>query len=398
MRPLTTRLAVPILAATLACADAPDPDSWLGSVDTLPSGTVIVRNPSQGVWDEATQWELVEDLRLGSMDAVGPELFGSIGDFEVDDEGRIYILDRTAFEVRVFDREGVYLRSIGRQGEGPGEFKQPQGLEIDDLGRLWVVDSGNQRYSVFDTTGALVEEIRRFTGGNGPWLALLNDGRVIDFDFSLRETRGVLTFILHQPDGTVIDTVPLPDFERASFVIQTENSLSSYEIAFSPALRRFFDPRGYLWFGVSDSYRIIQVDLTSGDTLRIIEKDYDPVSVSRAERDAALESYDRLVQHGGRVDPSRFPTEHPAFADLIVDQSGFLWVTPATPQEGEITESVLSQLRPATFDVFDDSGTYLGRVATSLPLLRPKITEQHLYGTTLDDLGVQYLVRMRIDR
>ena len=49
-----------------------------------------------------------------------------------------------------------------------------------------------------------------------------------------------------------------------------------------------FDPRGYLWFGVSDSYGIIQVDLTSGDTLRIIEKDYDSVPVSRAEREAAL--------------------------------------------------------------------------------------------------------------
>src|SRR5436190_12154247 len=40
--------------------------------------------------------------------------------------------------ITVFDKNGKYLRTIGKTGTGPGEFRTPHGLEFDSMGRLLV--------------------------------------------------------------------------------------------------------------------------------------------------------------------------------------------------------------------------------------------------------------------
>ena len=50
--------------------------------------------------------------------------------------------------ISVFDRTGKYLRSIGKAGQGPGEFRTPHALEFDSQGRLIVMDRHNHRVQV----------------------------------------------------------------------------------------------------------------------------------------------------------------------------------------------------------------------------------------------------------
>ena len=50
-------------------------------------------------------------------------------------EGDIYLLDQQLTEVKVFSRAGDYLRTIGREGEGPGEFRRP--------GDMFLLPDGN---------------------------------------------------------------------------------------------------------------------------------------------------------------------------------------------------------------------------------------------------------------
>jgi hypothetical protein len=61
------------------------------------------------------------ELRVGDVD--GDLLFGRISEVEVGPDGNVYVLDRGEAGVRVFTPEGEPLRSIGRRGEGPGEFR-----------------------------------------------------------------------------------------------------------------------------------------------------------------------------------------------------------------------------------------------------------------------------------
>ena len=123
-------LSIPVLFP--ACTDAGDASAgWTGTIDTLASGTIVVRNGQQGIWDEAASWRALKvDLSLGQASGVGPELFGDVRDIEVDSLGRIYVLDSQAGEIRVFEANGTHLRTIARRGEGPGELQGPTGMEL----------------------------------------------------------------------------------------------------------------------------------------------------------------------------------------------------------------------------------------------------------------------------
>ena len=42
--------------------------------------------------------------------------------------------------------DGKVVRTIGRQGSGPGEFKNPLAVAVDGDGNVLVADTGHNRY------------------------------------------------------------------------------------------------------------------------------------------------------------------------------------------------------------------------------------------------------------
>lgn len=395
------RTAGSILVAVLqgACGELPASDRFEVSIDTLANGAVEVRNPRNGRWPGDQGWLLREDLRLGRVEGGEHDAFGEIRLYEVDRDGTIFILDGDAMEVRVFDAEGSYLRTLGRAGEGPGEFSQPWGLEVDGAGRIWVVDIGNQRYSIWSPGGRLVDEMRRYGNGNvAPWPGtVLDDGRVIDVESRTVEGERERRFVAYDEHGRALDSVPLPAWERPTFVAETESSRTSASVPFSPHVVRAFSPDGTLWTGISEEYRIVHRRITNPDTLRIIRKAYDPVEVTGTEADAAVARLAWFERQGGTIDRRRFPATHPAYQDFFVDDRGYLWTLPTLPRDDVVTQETLYAPRPPAFDVFDHRGVYLGRVEAPIPLRQPRVVGEHLYGVTVDELGVHYLVRFRIE-
>src|SRR5687768_2934188 len=62
-------------------------------------------------------------VRIGTADGDSSEvLFGA---FSVDrtSDGRIVVANSGTSEVRIYDARGVHLRTMGRRGDGPGEFR-----------------------------------------------------------------------------------------------------------------------------------------------------------------------------------------------------------------------------------------------------------------------------------
>ena len=51
-----------------------------------------------------------------------------------------------------------YVKTLGRAGQGAGEFHKPAGLVVDDHGQLYVADAGNNRVQVIDSNGHFVTE------------------------------------------------------------------------------------------------------------------------------------------------------------------------------------------------------------------------------------------------
>lgn len=114
--------------------------NWTGTADTLASGRISVHNASGRMWEEGDDWLVVEDLRLGSPDAAGPDLFGQIVSLEIDQDGRFWILEQQTQELRVFSATGEHVRTVGRAGAGPGEFRQAAKIEMGSDGHMWVMD------------------------------------------------------------------------------------------------------------------------------------------------------------------------------------------------------------------------------------------------------------------
>ena len=69
--------------------------------------------------------------------------------------------------ISVFDRNGKFLRVIGKTGTGPGEFRTPHAIEFDSQGRLIVADRHNHRIQILTKEGKYIAEWREFSRVSG---------------------------------------------------------------------------------------------------------------------------------------------------------------------------------------------------------------------------------------
>ena len=106
------------------------------------------------------QYVAVEVLRIGSLDD-SASAFTWFRELEVGPNGDIYTFHGQEHNIRVHSAEGRLIRTIGRQGEGPGEFKGSGRMGILGDSR-WVLDFGTYRYSFFrlGPAGSLLGAVR----------------------------------------------------------------------------------------------------------------------------------------------------------------------------------------------------------------------------------------------
>jgi hypothetical protein len=121
---LRQALLLAMAAPLVVSCDSAQASRSVAERDTLSDGRVVVRY--RAIAREVAD-TLVPDLRIGQMEGAGPETFGSVRGIEVASDGTIYVLDGLASEVRAFAPDGTHLRTLTRQGEGPGELRQANG-------------------------------------------------------------------------------------------------------------------------------------------------------------------------------------------------------------------------------------------------------------------------------
>lgn len=387
------RLLYAALAATLtfpaACAPAPSGAAgWDGVVDTLPGGVVRVVNRAGRVWTDDTAWRLSEDLRLGSADGEGPDLFGEIVGVEADGLGRVWVADAQAGEIRVFSADGSHVRTIGRKGAGPGEFEGLAGMAWGPDGNLWVMDNGNARVAVLDTAGTYVTAHSRRGGLMvTPWRGGFDsEGFFYDQGAAAGGNVPVLNRFSRsmQPAGSL----RLPQVAREEFVHVGGGASMSAGVPFTRYLVWRLDGRGGVWVGSSDEYRLARMRF-DGDTAHVVERVVQRVPVTPAERDDAVKGLSWFTDAGGQVEISRIPDMKPAFRSVVVDDAGYLWVRPEQAHDA-----------PAALDVFEPAGRYLGSVqlpANPGPFPLLTVRGLHVYAAIAGEDGVPVVVRWRIE-
>ena len=129
---------------------------WKGKIETE-NGIKVIKNPREPLYGEI-KLDLQEDLSIGREDDKN-YLFWLLWDIAVDGQGNIYVADTKNLRVQKFDSNGKYLQTIGRGGQGPGEFQQPTRIRIDETTGQIFVRGAVETIQIFDRQGRFVKNV-----------------------------------------------------------------------------------------------------------------------------------------------------------------------------------------------------------------------------------------------
>jgi hypothetical protein len=183
--------------------------------------------------DDLPRLALVETARIGSTE--DPDYgFSRVGQVQVGPDGNVWVAEAQDLELRVYTPEGERLRSMGRRGEGPGEFER----SLDRFGfvgdTVWTWEEWPRRLGLFTLEGRVLATVRvelaeaeLFASGE---MSRLGPGYV-DADGFLVGERG-MGMLGQGPPQRDTAHVPLVRFTTAGAVVDT---VGAY-----PAVRRDF--------------------------------------------------------------------------------------------------------------------------------------------------------------
>ncbi|KAL9958023.1 hypothetical protein ACROYT_G034984 [Oculina patagonica] len=118
----------------------------------------------------------------------------------VNSKDEIAVSDHRNHRVQIFDSNGIYLRSFGREGNKAGEFNYPTGITFHEKGNIFVADWNNHRIQIFSGKG----EYLGMFGGEGSLDSQLSNpcGLSVDSDGNIivADTGNKLIKIF-SPDG-----------------------------------------------------------------------------------------------------------------------------------------------------------------------------------------------------
>lgn len=133
----------------------------IGGDVVLANDPRIVVNPEKGIWEKSStkRLKLQTELTIGVRDGDERLMFGRPTKVVVDSKDNIYVLDHGYQRIRKYNEKGEYLLTVGRQGEGPGEYPNPLTIAIDQQDRLYVAGLGT-RIIIYDESGEYLKEFK----------------------------------------------------------------------------------------------------------------------------------------------------------------------------------------------------------------------------------------------
>ncbi|NTU52024.1 MAG: 6-bladed beta-propeller [Candidatus Aminicenantes bacterium] len=344
-------------------------------------GIKTVRNPETPRYGEFV-FDLVEDLSIGSEDD-DAYFFPNYAGVAVDGKGTIFVVDYDNRRVQVYDKQGRYVRTLGRVGQGPGEYRFPSSVMPDAAGNIVINDAA--RFLLHYSPEGLFQ--KSITLKTSLSLLMLGPGGTIVGTAPLSpKTEGGPKNKLIQlgPDGEVLMT--LAEYPACS-VVQNLVIRHWYTCQVSFSLRS----ADSLYYGFDQDYMVHVVD-QEGRPLFAFSKADKPVPISAEEialtRKEGIFSRERF----GEGDPGKtdlgLPGHRPFWSKFVSDKEGRLYVIRFKPiTEKDITSSDV--------DVFSKDGYYLYRM--TWPFVPQVIKGGFLYEVRQDEeAGLTKVIRHRI--
>lgn len=374
------------------------------------SGTTVTRTDSSGVrivvsaaatWLPDEAWRLEGPvLSIGSVDGPEESQLHRVRAARRLPDGRIVVANGGSMDLRLFTPDGQWIRSIGRAGDGPGEFRLISALQVVPPDTILVFDNSAPRVTSFTADGNLAWSRRVATPGenvqapdhrlaDGRWLNRLRTTEVDGFQ-RVRNLFGAWS-----EGESRIDT--LLESDGQEYLIYRRFQGSQY-IGRGPVVTPFggqdLAAIGPNLFALSDgkSYDVAVAEVGSGQ-MRIRRPHNDrPLpdgAVSRFIDDyVARYPPERQREVRGHFATLTTPSQVPAHSALAFDEGGNLWA--------ENFRFPWDSLATRTWAVYARAGEWLGDVEVPRGLRVLQFGADFVLGVERDENDVEFVRMYRI--
>ncbi len=362
--------ALTCLLAALSCLLSPFLPAAQAGEEMLVEGVLHVRNPAAPPGAvEVIQVE--EQWRAGGDD--DEVFFGAIAQALADDEGNLYLLDGQLSEVQVYSPTGEFLKTLSREGDGPGEVRRPGDMFFLPAGEIGLVQSFPGKVVKIDREGipAGTMNLSGTDPSQGRFGVLARGmsrgGNIIlaGFHMSFGGPQGGMDqqFFLASCDeeGTELcryEAKEYPiDYGNASGWVLTESGID-----FVWGGRMALGPDGRVYTAPERNRYAVFVRAPDGTLERVIEREYRSRQRIAEEKQETVLNL-KAVGRNYPLPPREVAVEDtdPDIASLRVTPDGQLWVGNSHDNRDQ-PEGIL-----ATFDVFDPAGHYRNQVQIACP-------------------------------
>ena len=372
---------------------------WFFEREAL-NGVITVKTLSGSVWGKPAT--VIEDLAIGVLEGADELMFGRILEMAADAEGGIYVFDMQVPALRYYDSTGQYVRTLGGNGSGPGEYRnQILGLGVRSDGRIVLRDPRNARLNIYQPDGSPLTHWPVASGLYTSQAMVLDTADHVYLKVLMESPQNGKPWkigLLHlNAQGEVMDTIPEPQ-------INGEPSIDSW--LFSSKKVWTLSPQKDILVGVSSAYRF-EIRKPDGSVVGV-ERKFEPVKLWPEEH-AAHEARNAWVKktQGQFISSEIPPVPHtkPAFRGMIAGERGRIWVhryTAAVRVEEDPTKRrpdgppPILWREPDVYDVFESDGTYLGEVPIPLGTSIYVFRGDTLWGVRRGELDESYVVRLHL--
>jgi hypothetical protein len=343
---------------------------WKGTIEKE-NGIIVVKNPKEPMYEEDV-FAMKEDLSIGEAEGREEYMFSDITDIAVDEEERIYILDSKKSHINVFNKMGRYTKTIGNEGQGPGEMRRPTSLRITAKNEIIVNDSDTRKLHFFTLDGNFLRAVSQKKMNFFPNLKVDNEGNIVA---SYMIVHKEVTYVLKKFD---------PQLEEIFTVFSTKVLKYPYINPFFPRCYWEITTENNLIWGFPDKYELHIIN-SEGKPIKKIIKKYDPIKITEEEKEEVIKE-----RFGGPegIAPGvklSWNEHHNAFIYLSIDDKGRIFTR---------TYEKVSEHDGYYYDVFDTEGKYIVKVILGA---RPQSWKKgKLYTIEKDKEGYLYVKRYKV--
>jgi len=320
---------------------------------------------------KAGRVRLIEEVRVADAALPPDALFQNPRGLAVDAQGLVYVADYDANHIKVFSSEGKFIQTIGRQGDGPGEFHGPDFVEIGG-GRIYVWEAMNRRISILDSEGRSLGTAAFSPGAFGVFIRMrvLPDSRLVAY-YERGLVEGAESCI---PDSQE-RVVELLSAEAKPVRILYEKKVRASRLAWNadykayvrvpfpyhPAIAMEVLPSGAVVAGMNDKYEFEILDPDKGSQ-RAFSRPWTPVRITGEDKQKHFSGFKMVVF----IDNVK--TVLPKAPDHILKNTEFPKAFPAYRGFiGDGERNILVQLYTESrafnvFDVFDPQTGFIARI------------------------------------